>query len=258
MRKILFFADSHCGNDAGLALPTRDYLSPNTGEIQEEFWKWFDEAITTRGPFDGSFIMGDVVDGEGKKGTLDTYLTNIQRQADCAAEILEYLKIPPDKMWMVRGTPFHTNSVLEYEDLVANRLGCSIQNVQKREIEGWKVHTKHVSGRSDTPYGQATPLLKELDRLEGEAFRESKDAPDVIARAHVHYDCLARKHNRQVFDCPCLELPLDGANSRRYSSQEYDVGITIGYFERGRLPLFESVIMPIRLVKDGGYECVNW
>lgn len=256
MRKILFLADLHCGNIAGIAPP--GYRCDAVREIQETFWDWYIETLEKHGPYDGVFVMGDVVDGEGKKGTLDTFEPNIQRQAEAAAAVIRASNVPADKIWMVRGTPFHTNSVMEYEDITASILNCSIQNVQKKEIEGWKVHTKHVAGRSDTPYGQATPLLKELDRLEGEAFKEKKDAPDVIARAHVHYDCLAKKHQRQVFDCPCLELPLDGANSRRYSSQEYDVGIVVGYFEQGRLPLFESYTMPLRLIKDGGYECVTW
>lgn len=258
MRKVLFLADLHCGNDAGIAPPTRDFLSPNTGYIQETFWNWYDPEIKKYGPYDAVFVMGDVTDGEGKKGTMDTYLTKMDRQADCAAEVISRVGVDPQYIYMVRGTPFHTNGVLEYEDLVANKLGCPVANVQKREIEGWKIHTKHVSGRSDIPYGQATPLLKELTRLESEAFRESKDAPDIIARAHVHYETLVRKHNRQAFDCPALELPLDGANSRRYSSWEYDVGFEVGYFERDRLPIIQSVIMPLRLIKEGGYECVNW
>lgn len=256
MRKILFLADLHCGNIAGIAPP--GYRSDAVREIQETFWNWFISELDAHGPYDGVFVMGDVVDGEGKKGTLDTFETNIQRQAEAAAEVIKAARVEPDFIWMVRGTPFHTNGTLEYEDITAKILGCSIKNVQKREIEGWKVHTKHVIGRSDIPYGQATPLLKELDRLEGEAFKEEKDAPDIIARAHVHYDCLTRKHFRQAFDCACLELPLDGANSRRYSSAEYDVGFEIGHFERDRLPFIEPVVMPLRLIKDEGYQCVTW
>ena len=256
MRKILFLADLHCGNIAGIAPP--GYRSDAVREIQETFWDWFTRELEAHGPYDGLFVMGDVVDGEGKKGTLDTFETNIKRQAEASAEVIRMANVPADKIWMVRGTPFHTNGVLEYEDLVADILQCSIKNVQKRTVEGWKVHTKHVASRSDIPYGQGTPLLKELARLESEAFREAKDAPDVVARAHVHYSALVRKHHRQVFTCSCLELPLDGANSRRYSSAEYDVGFEVGHFEAGRLPFIESVTMPLRLVKEGGYEEVSW
>jgi len=256
MRKILFLADLHCGNIAGIAPP--GYRSDAVREIQETFWNWYVKELAANAPYDGIFVMGDVVDGEGKKGTLDTFETNIQRQAEAAALVIQEAHVDPEHIWMVRGTPFHTNGVLEYEDITAKILGCSIKNVQKREIEGWKVHGKHVANRSDIPYGQGTPLLKELDRMEGEAFKESKDAPDVVARGHVHYETLVRKHFRQVFTCPSLELPLDGANSRRYSSAEYDVGFEVGHFERDRLPFIESIIMPLNLVKDGGYECVNW
>jgi len=256
MRKILFLADLHCGNIAGIAPP--GYRCDAVREIQEIFWDWYIRELATNGPYDACFVMGDVVDGEGKKGTLDTFETNIKRQAEAAALVIQEAHVPPEYIYMVRGTPFHTNGVLEYEDITADILKCSIKNVQKREIEGWKVHTKHVIGRSDIPYGQGTPLYKELDRLEGEAFREIKDAPDVLLRAHVHYEALVRKHGRQAGNVPCLELPLDGANSRRYSSAEYDVGFEVGHFSRDRMPFIEPIIMPLKLVKDGGYECVTW
>ena len=256
MRKVLFLADLHCGNIAGIAPP--GYRSDAVREIQETFYDWYTRELHAHGPYDAVFVMGDVVDGEGKKGTLDTFETNIQRQAEAAALVIQEACVDPEYIWMVRGTPFHTNGVLEYEDITADILGCSIKNVQKREIEGWKVHTKHVASRSDIPYGQGTPLYKELDRIESEAFREQKDAPDLIMRAHVHYEALVRKHNRQAGNCPCLELPLDGANSRRYSSWEYDVGFNIGYFEPDRIPFIEPIIMPIKLVKEGGYEEATW
>lgn len=261
MRKILFFSDSHCGNDAGLSPIDDSFLSPNTRDIQIAFYEWFYRSIKENGPYDGMFALGDLTDGEGKKGQLDTYLTNVDKQADCAASIIDGIGIERNHIWLVRGTPFHTAGVLEYEDLVAQKLGggCTVENIAKRRIEGWNIHAKHVSGRSDIPYGQGTPLLKELDRLEGEAFREEKEAPDVIARGHVHYQALVSKHHRQAFNCPALELPLDGTNSRRYSAAEYDVGFVVGYFEEGNnMPYLDPIIMPLRLIKDNGYECVNW
>jgi len=256
MKKILFLSDFHCGNIAGIAPP--GYRCDAVRSIQEIFYDWFIKNLRANGPYDGLFVMGDMVDGEGKKGTLDTFETNISRQQEAAAAVIREAGVPPAYIWMVRGTPFHTNGVLEYEDRVAELIGCDIKNVQKRTIEGWNVHGKHVGGRSDIPYGQGTPLLKELDRLESEAFRESKEAPDVIERGHVHYDMQVRKHRRQALNCPCLELPLDGANSRRYSSWEYDVGFHVGYFEEDRLPFIDPIIMPLKLIKDEGYQCVKW
>lgn len=256
MRKVLFIADTHCGNVAGLAPP--GYRCDKLRDLQEQFYSWFVAERNKYGPYDACVALGDLTDGEGKKGTLDTFETDIKRQQEAAALIIADCGVPADKIFIVRGTPFHTNGALEYEDRVAEIVGCSIKDVQKIEVEGWKIHGKHVSGRSDIPYGQGTPLLKELTRLEAQAFRDDADAPDVIARGHVHYEALVRKHNRQAFNCPALELPLDGANSRRYSAWEYDVGFDVGYFEVGKLPLILPIIMPLKLIDDGGYQCLEW
>lgn len=258
MKRGLILADTHNGNYWGLNPPGFMDDDPRIRKIQETFWNWYTEKIHAKGPFDFCFGLGDFTDGEGKKGTLDTQFTDVRRQALAAVEVLKATGVDPRFIYLVRGTPFHSSGTHEYEDLIADHLGCSIENTQRKKIEGWNVHSRHVVGRSDIPYGQATPLLKELARLEHEAFRDSKEAPDVILRAHVHYDCLVSKHGRLAIDCPCLELPLSEANGRRYSAWEYDVGFGILELEEGKLPRYEPEIMDIKMVHDGGYDCVTW
>ena len=256
MRKLLVIADPHAGNVAGLAPP--GYRCDRVRELQEKFYDWYKPEIKKRAPYDALLALGDLTDGEGKKGQLDTFETDVHKQAEAAALIIQEAGVDPNYIRLVAGTPFHTNGVLEYEQIVADILGCSIKPIQKFEIEGWKIHGKHVAGRSDIPYGQGTPLLKELTRLEAEAFKEGKDAPDIVLRGHVHYSMIVRKHNRIAATVPCLELPISGANSRRYSAWEYDVGFDVIYLEEGRFPEIEEVIMPIKILKEEGYECLKW
>lgn len=254
MAKILITSDYHAGNIGGLT--PKGYQVDWAKKVQSTFWKWWIDAVGQHGPYDFHISLGDLVDGEGKKGTLDTIITNVARQAEAAAEILRSTGVPAKRTYLVRGTPFHTNGSLEYEDMVADEYGCSVESVQKVEVEGCRIHARHVSGRSDIPYGQGTPLLKTLARLEAEAFRDHKNAPDVILTGHVHYSAIVSKHGRWAISVPCLELPISDANGRRYSSWEYDVGFNVIEIQPGRTPAIQTVIMPMRLIKDDGYRKV--
>ena len=251
----LLVSDLHCGGVGGIAPPgfRVDWLA----ESQAIFWDWYISQLGRYGPFDFLVGAGDFVDGEGKKGTLGTAITDVARQADAAIESLRATGVPGSRMYLVRGTPFHSNGVMEYEDAIADTIGASIKDVQKIEVEGWKIHTRHVVGRSDTAYGQATPLLKELARVEHEAFRDAKEAPDIIVRGHVHYDMRVGRNGRMAIDLPCLDLPIDSSNGRRYSAWDYTVGFGVIDLERGMEPMYRPVVMPIRLVHEEGYECVS-
>ena len=256
MKRGLILSDLHCGGVGGLAPPgfRVDWLS----DSQSVFWDWYITNLDRYGPFDFLICAGDLTDGEGKKSTLGTVITDVGKQAEAAAECLRATGVDPNYLYIVRGTPFHSNGATEYEDAVARELGASIKDTQKVEVEGWKIHTRHVVGRSDTAYGQATPLLKELARMEHEAFRDSKAAPDIILRGHVHYSMHVGRHGRLAIDIPCLDLPIDSSNGRRYSAWDYDVGFGVLDLEEGREPVYHPVLMPIRLVHEERYECVKW
>jgi len=254
--RLLVISDTHCGATSGLTPP--GYQHEELAAMQKPFWNWFSTTLEKYKPFDGLLGLGDYVDGEGKKGTLDTAITDIRKQAEAAAAVLTSTGVPNKRMFLVRGTPFHTAGATEYEDILADLLpNCLLKNVQKLNIEGWKIHTRHVQGRSDIPYGQGTPLYKELARMEHEAFRDHKDAPDIVIRGHVHYSAHVGKHGRLAIACPCLQLPLSESNGRRYSAWEYDVGFGVLTLEKDREPIWQPVIMEMRIIKDEGYQCVN-
>ena len=256
MTKILVLSDLHFGSTSGLTPPGS--MSEDYSEIQVPFWNWFSTQIAKYAPFDHLIGLGDFTDGEGKKGTLDTCINDVRKQAKAAASVLTSTSVPNDRIHLVRGTPFHSAGTSEYEDHITDLLpGASIKNVQKLEIEGWKIHARHVQGRSDVPYGQGTPLFKELARMEHEAFRDTKDAPDILLRGHVHYSAHVGKHGRLAISCPCLQLPISESNGRRYSAWEYDVGFGVLTLERDREPIWQPVLMEMRIIRDEGYEVID-
>jgi hypothetical protein len=256
MKRGIIIADPHCGGVGGLTPP--GFMVGWMEEIQTTFWNWYVDKLSAYGPFDFAIGGGDYTDGEGKKGTLGTVITDVRKQAQAAARVFEETGVPSRHIYLARGTPFHTNGASEYEDKVADDLSCSIKDVQKIEVEGWKIHTRHVVGRSDISYGQATPILKELARMEHEAFLEDKEAPDIIIRAHVHYAISVNRDGRISLASPCLDLPIDSSNGRRYTAWYYTVGFGVLELEEGREPVYFPVKMPMKLIREEEYECVKW
>lgn len=256
-KRGIVLADIHAGNLGGLVSP--DYYGDSfVRPMQEIFWKWYTDNLVKYGPFDFCLGLGDFTDGEGKKGTLDTLFTDVRKQAKCAASVIRETRVDPSLIFLVRGSPFHSNGPCEYEDAVAEELDCSIKDTQKLDILGWKIHTRHVVGRSDISYGQATPILKELARMEHEAFLEDKEAPDVILRAHVHCEIAVRRDGRLSAAVPCLCLPIAGANGRRYTAWYYTVGFSVLDLYDDREPVYTPVKMDVRLYHDEDYEVVDF
>lgn len=256
MKRGIIIADNHAGSVGGLHGP--GFQQDDMQYIQKTFWDWFTKNVDKYGPYDFLIGVGDFTDGEGKKGSLGTLFTDIRKQADAAELVLTYPKVNPKYMYLVRGTAFHTTGASEYEDKIADDLGCSIKDVQKIEIEGWKIHIRHVAGRSDVAYGQGTPLIRELARLEYEAFIEEKEAPDIIIRGHVHYALSINRDGRLVISSPCLCLPVDSSNGRRYMAWMYTVGFGVLELYEDREPIYYPVVMPIRLIHEGKYLCAKW
>lgn len=256
MKRGVIVSDLHCGGVGGLSPP--DYRVDWLRESEETFWSWYAQALAEHGPYDFLIGAGDFTDGEGKKGTLGTAYSDVRKQAKAAARCLVETGVSPARMYLTRGTPFHSNGAAEYEDQIADDLGCSIKDTQRIEVEGFKIHTRHVVGRSDTLYGQATPIMKELARLEAESFRDSKDAPDIIVRGHVHYELHVGRDGRLAIDAPCLDLPIDSSNGRRYMAARYSVGFGVLELEEGRPPVYYPMLMPIRLIHSEGYEEVRF
>jgi hypothetical protein len=256
MKRGIIISDTHSGSIGGLTAP--GYMQDDMRSIQEVFWKWYSDNLKKYGPYDFLIGAGDFTDGPGKKGTLGTLFTDVRKQAECAEKCLLETGVDPKNMFLVRGSPFHSNGESEYENKISDDLGCSIKDVQKIEIEHWKIHTRHVVGRSDISYGQATPLLKEIARMEHEAFIEEKEAPDVIIRGHCHYSLSVNRDGRLSIINPCLCLPIDSSNGRRYMAWMYTVGFGVLELYEDREPIYYPVIMPIRLVHEEEYKCVSF
>ena len=96
--RVVFFGDSHCGSNVGLTPPAYQYKyisNPKTEELrtqnkwaklQKECWGWYINKLSMLKPIDHLLVMGDLIDGDGKRsgGTepQDTHRTEHDRAMD--------------------------------------------------------------------------------------------------------------------------------------------------------------------------------
>lgn len=258
--RLLAIGDLHCGSLWGLTPPG---YRREDAPWADTLWRYYCEALADNGPYDAVIANGDLIDGPGRKETDGHLTTDIGKQTRMAVTALQQTGC--DRMYIIRGTGYHTDHGGALEDYVADAIGAQVSDELRLEVYGRKLHVRHVVGRSDTPYGQQTQLAKEQvnDILRG-VFDEYEDA-DVIIRSHVHY-CVrsgvadgARGIVREAITLPALQLrgPGGTAFTRRLRTWLYHVGITtVDIDEAGRVDI-RPHIFPIRLFEKREYECLT-
>ena len=60
-KRVLVIGDAHCGHTSGLTPPKWQ-----TRDCQSEVWEWYYHLVRTLNP-DVLFVMGDMIDGKGKR-----------------------------------------------------------------------------------------------------------------------------------------------------------------------------------------------
>jgi hypothetical protein len=109
--------------------------------------------------------------------------------------------------------------------------------------------------RSNIPYGQGLPALKELVRDGMEALLEGDERADLVLGAHVHYSFSATLSSLgAVAAVPCLQMP-GSVFGRKMASFYYDVGFGIIETDNGRFRYY-PVEMDLRIVRKR--EWVQW
>jgi len=252
--KIIVCNDFHCGHKLGLTPPSkwRDDLRFQ----QEPLYEFWASMLKKHGPFDAAIINGDMVDGEGKKDTIGHLTTDTEEQAEMAAEIIKLIPAPRDKIALTYGTPFHTAGTYSYENTVAKLLDLpNPVDTFFGIIDGVRIRARHQMNRSNIPYGQGLPALKELVRDGMEALLEGDERADLVLGAHVHYSFSATLSSLgAVAAVPCLQMP-GSVFGRKMASFYYDVGFGIIETDNGRFRYY-PVEMDLRIVRKR--EWVQW
>lgn len=210
-RRVLACSDLHCGHKVGLTPPAWWVSSDRViGQVQREFWVWWEQTLAGLGPFDAALVLGDMIDGRGERsGGTELITTDRMEQCQIAAACLRAIPMTENgRMVGVKGTPYHTGDSEDYEDIVAGLLGnMTIGGHEWADAGGVVFDLKHKVGGSQIPHGRHTAIAKE--RLWNILWSEREYAPraDIILRGHVHYHNFCGGSDWLAMTLPALQGP---------------------------------------------------
>ena len=192
-KRIVVIADMHCGHRAGLTPPGwqhRRNQEPGLAKwakVQSECWRWYSKEIIKLQPIDVLIVNGDCTDGAGSRsGGTELITSDRNSQASMAAKCIE--KADARKIFMVRGTPYHTGEAEDFEDTIAEKVHAKhIGDHEWYDVNGVIFDVKHFIGASSIPHGRATAVKKSaLWNLLWSANKQQPQA-DILLRSHAHY-----------------------------------------------------------------------
>ena len=193
MKRGVIISDMHCGHLVGLTPPPwqvrGDGWRAKFRKTQSQAWRWFDKQMSSLGNLDFIINNGDSVDGDGhRSGGTELISTDPMMQAEMASYTLQRFMSKKTKLYMTYGTPSHTGTLFDTENMIAN--DCNAETIEGHmflDIEGVIFDVKHKVGSSGIPHGRATALKKA--QLWNKIWSEADEQPnsDVLVRSHVHY-----------------------------------------------------------------------
>lgn len=223
-KRILVMSDTHCGHVVGLTPPEYQLKDGNKfSNIQQEMWNWFITEIEKYKPFNVLVYNGDAIDGKGERsGGTELIRPDRNTQVDMSKFIIESTGAKDIKL--IYGTPYHTGKDEDWEKVLADKVGCSIESHGFYNINGRIFDFKHKIGSSTIPHGRYTSLARDTLWNSLWSLRDEQPNSDVIVRSHVHYFAMAGDEYKMGFITPCLQ----GFGSK-YGSRVCSGTVTIGF-----------------------------
>ena len=200
IKRVLLWADSHCGSNVGLTPPAYQYkiiANPISEEhrirnkwavLQHECWDWYIRTLKMLQPIDVCFINGDAIDGSGKRsGGTELITTDRNVQTAMAIECIE--QVGAGRYLMTFGTPYHCGNDEDFEIIIAKHFGCKIGGHEWEDINSCIFDLKHKQSNCVNP---STSLYNEIrDNREWASVGEQPKA-NVLVRSHTHRFCIYR------------------------------------------------------------------
>ena len=245
-KTILVEADYHCGSRVGLtpkeyrSLEWRDEENlelRNFYIMQKEIYEWRKKILKEIGKVDIHFILGDCIDGRGEKSGGSEILRPVETQVIMATECIQ--EVGADKIYMVRGTPYHTGKNSDKEDGIARNVKAEIGNHLFVDVNGLIFDLKHKIGGSGSPVGRSTAMERaHVDNvLWHNDTNKIQPKSDILLRAHCHFYRSVEATHWRVIRCP----PTSGMGSK-FGEKECSAIVEIG-------------MIIIKVNDKGGYEC---
>jgi len=226
-KRVLVLSDFHCGHEVGLT-PTKwnpKVAGDNMYDYRKQMWDKFSKAVYDLRPIDILVTNGDLIDGRGERqGSLELIVLDRVLQSQMAVQIIQHVQA--EKLFMTRGTDYHTGKEENWEDIVSNDLKAErIGDVLNLDVNGLLFNFRHHIGGSQTPLGRTTPLARESAWNALWHVRQDFPLADVIVRSHVHYASYAGGPGWLAMTTPALQGYGTRYGERRLSGL-IDFGIT--------------------------------
>jgi len=245
--RYLILGDLQCGSLYGLT-PT-GHIGTDVKATQQPLWDWYIRTLKKIGLVDGVVLMGDLIDGPGKRDSIDHLTTDTNRQKEIAIECLSHIQAK--KFFAVYGTPYHVSGSEDWEKAIASHFKAPIKDRLFLDIEGHKFRFRHHAGRSDTLTAQGTPLGREGAQDIFLAQAEESVGAKYLFHAHTHYYYRVENVLQTIVSCPCLQTPMS-AYGRKCRATFYDLGLIELRITRLNVNIIPH-IMPIRYIKRREY-----
>jgi len=222
---LLVMSDSHSGDVAGLTEPGQGH--DRWHWWQGKMWDWWKRQLQDIGHVDVVLHIGELLEGPGKKSTLELFLPDMDDQAEHAAQILNM--VGADAYRLCYASKYHAGRETRHERRVVKELrsmghDASIGKHQRFELHGVKFDGAHKVGGSRTAYAQGTQLGKGavIDIIR--QYYNGKHKADFYFRGHNHYFYFVGNDWYTIYNTPSLKWPL-GEYGVEIDSPFYTVGI---------------------------------
>jgi len=231
VKRVVIISDMHCGHCAGLTPhewayedETVDPKHNKYAQMQSDMWEWYNKQMEALKPIDVLICNGDAIDGKGvKSGGTEQIESDRRKQAQMATQCIEVAEAK--KIYLIHGTPYHTGTEEDWEDVVADNVGAAkIGSHEWIDVNGLVFDCKHKVGSSGIPHGRYTAIAKEQLWNQIWAMDGGQPLGDVIIRSHVHYYRFAGDGKRLALTTPALQGP-----GTKYGAKEMSGTVDTGF-----------------------------
>lgn len=224
-KRLVVVSDFHCGHEVGLTPPkwNPEYEADHLTEYRSYMWDAYSRTIEQLQPIDILVANGDLIDGRGERaGSVELIVLDRALQVKMAIKCIELAKAK--KIYITRGTDYHTGYEENWENLIADAVGAEIGDIKNVDVNGLLFNFRHHIGGSQTPLGRTTPLAKEAVWNALWHVRKGFPLANVIVRSHVHYHAYAGGPEWLAMTTPGLQGYGTRYGERRLSG-EIDFGL---------------------------------
>lgn len=246
--RIFLGGDTHCGHLAGLTPDgyQLDETHPSYSQFakfQRETWNYFKNAVSVLAPFSHAIFNGDLIDGTGKKSKGTELITSDRNiQAEMAVKVIE--TVGAEKNVITYGTPYHTGDGEQFEYNIAGKTDALLNAENLISIGGVVFNCKHYVAGSSTPYGSATPVLR--DALWSDLWSQLEENPtaDIVVRSHTHTFLKINDGFRTALVLPALQGAMTKYGTLRMSKIVHWGFAYTDIYENGTFEVHEILYNP--------------